>query len=102
MRKRLPYEAALLAALLLGSCSNLPSQSETHDLADVANVNARNALYKIQQIESRLDDMPDADDAELEVRRLRGRVDDLESELSSLRETVNNNADAYNRHISGE
>lgn len=54
--KRLPYEMLILAALALGSC-DYHSSAETYDLADVANANARNALSKIDALESRVDEI---------------------------------------------
>lgn len=49
--KRLPYEFALLAALALSSCA------EIDDRIDVADVNARNALSRIEELDSRVSEI---------------------------------------------
>jgi hypothetical protein len=51
--KRLPYEFALLAALALSSCSR-PAWEEKLEVADV---NARNAIYRVNELESRVSEI---------------------------------------------
>lgn len=46
-------EIAVVAALLLGSCG----KPEWDDRLDVADVNARNAIYRVNELESRVDDI---------------------------------------------
>lgn len=53
LRRRLAAEALILAALALGSCSRPAWESKL----DVADVNARNALYRISQLESRVEEL---------------------------------------------
>ena len=45
-------EIAIVAALLLGSCT-----PDWEDKLDVADVNARNAIYRVNAVESRVDDL---------------------------------------------
>lgn len=52
---RLHPSTAILLAMTLGSCSGYHSLSETYDLAEVANVNARNAISRTPEIIDRLD-----------------------------------------------
>jgi hypothetical protein len=59
-RKRLAHEVIIAAAFLLGSCASdgkMHSLAETYDLADTANANARNALAKCDELQSRLSDV---------------------------------------------
>lgn len=95
----------VLAALLLGSCGERLhwtqyNADEAYDLADTANANARTALMRIESLSSRVGD-ESGSDLGSDIRMLRARIDDLESSFNSLRQTVNNNADAYNQHIRG-
>lgn len=58
--KRLPYEVLIIAALLLGSCGQNASRRFTegdHDKLDVADVNARNAIYRVNELESRVEEL---------------------------------------------
>lgn len=54
-------EIGLVAALLLGSCSgsalDTHTIAETYDLADVARVNSINALYQVDELESRVEEL---------------------------------------------
>ena len=45
-------ELTIVAALLLGSCT-----PEWEDRIDVADVNARNAIYKVNELESRVSEI---------------------------------------------
>jgi hypothetical protein len=45
-------EIAIVAALLLGSC-----KAAWEDKLDVADVNGRNAIYRVNALESRVDDL---------------------------------------------
>ena len=45
-------EIAIVAALLLGSC-----KAEWEDRLGVADVNGRNAIYRVDALESRVDDL---------------------------------------------
>jgi hypothetical protein len=45
--KRLPYEFAIAAALLLGSCENRMSPERISERTEIADVNARNALNRV-------------------------------------------------------
>jgi hypothetical protein len=51
--KRLPYEFLIVAALALSSCS----RPAWEDKLDVADVNARNAIDRINALESRVDEI---------------------------------------------
>ncbi len=53
MLKRLPYEALIVAALALGSCS----RPAWEDKLDVADVNARNAIARVDALESRVEEL---------------------------------------------
>lgn len=46
------FEILIVAALLLGSC-----KAEWEDKLDVADVNARNAIYRVNALESRVDEL---------------------------------------------
>lgn len=46
-------EIGLIAALLLGSCD----RPEWEDRLDVADVNGRNALYRVNELESRVEEI---------------------------------------------
>lgn len=50
--KRLPYEVVIIAGLLLGSC--VPAWEGKLDVADV---NARNAIARIDALESRVEEL---------------------------------------------
>lgn len=50
--KRLPYELAIVAGLLLGSC-----KPAWEDKLDVADVNARNAIARVDALESRVEEL---------------------------------------------
>ena len=54
-------EIALVTAVLLGSCSgsafDTHTVAETYDLADVARVNSVNALYQVNELESRVEEL---------------------------------------------
>ena len=58
MPKRLPYEAAVIAAFALGSC-DLPRSCRASDAErlDVADANARNAIARVAALESRVSDL---------------------------------------------
>ncbi|MBB5714788.1 hypothetical protein [Sphingomonas aerophila] len=55
--RRLPYEAIILAGLLLGSCEDRLSPKRIAEQADVADVNARNALARVSELESRVSEI---------------------------------------------
>jgi hypothetical protein len=58
--KRLPYEAVIAAGLLLGSCGDNATRRFTegdYDRLDVADANARNAISRVYQLESRVDEL---------------------------------------------
>ncbi len=56
--RRLPYELLVIGALSLGS-SDMPKtfHASDADRLDVADVNARNAIARIDALESRVDDL---------------------------------------------
>lgn len=54
--KRVRFETVLVAALMLGSC-NYHSPRETWERAEIADVNARNALDRISALEGRIEDI---------------------------------------------
>jgi hypothetical protein len=56
--RRLPYELLVLGALSLGSC-DMPKtfHASDADRLDVADVNARNAIARVDALESRVDDL---------------------------------------------
>lgn len=47
-------EITIVAALLLGSCADRP---EWEDRLDVADVNARNAIYRVNELEGRVSEI---------------------------------------------
>jgi hypothetical protein len=53
MPKRLPYEILIFGALALGSCD----RPAWEDKLDVADVNARNAIYRVNELESRVEEI---------------------------------------------
>lgn len=58
--KRLPYELVIIAGLLLGSCGQNASRRFTegdYDRIDIADVNARNAIARVAELESRVDEL---------------------------------------------
>lgn len=58
------FQTVILAALLLGSC-----KAEWEDKLDVADVNGRNAIYRVNALED--------------------RVDELESQISRIESSLN-------------
>lgn len=46
------FQTAILATLLLGSC-----KAEWEDKLDVADVNGRNAIYRVNELESHVDEL---------------------------------------------
>jgi hypothetical protein len=53
-------EIALVAVLLLGSCGDNAYRRFTegdYDRLDVADVNARNAIYRVNELESRVEEL---------------------------------------------
>ena len=52
-------EIAIVAALLLGSCDSLPHSftGADYDKLDVADVNARNAIYRVDELEGRVEEI---------------------------------------------
>lgn len=63
-------EIALAVMLLLGSCGS--SQADWEDKLDVADVNARNAIYRVNGLEDRVSD----------IEGLADRIDEIESQLN--------------------
>lgn len=60
MPKRLPYELIIIAGLLLGSCGDNATRRFTdgdYDKLDVAGVNARNAIARVDALESRVEEI---------------------------------------------
>lgn len=58
--KRLPYELVMAAGLLLGSCGDNATRRFTegdYDKLDVAGANARNAIYRVNELEARVDEI---------------------------------------------
>jgi hypothetical protein len=58
--KRLPYELVIVAGLLLGSCGQNATRRFTegdYDRLDVADANARNAIARIAELESRVEEL---------------------------------------------
>jgi hypothetical protein len=53
MPKRLAYEILILGALMLGSCN----RPEWEDRLDVADVNARNAIARVADLESWVEEL---------------------------------------------
>ncbi len=51
--KRMPYELLILSGLLVGSCS----RPEWEDRLDVADVNSRNAIARVDDLEGRVADI---------------------------------------------
>lgn len=98
MPKRLFCEALVLAALFLGSCNDRVwrDASEAYDLADAAHANARTALERADELESKVNDLErKLDDLDSREDRLtEATIDDvraIKDELAQLAET-------YNRH----
>lgn len=60
MPKRLPYELIIVAGLLLGSCGENATRRFTegdYDKLDVARANARNAIARVNELESRVEEI---------------------------------------------
>lgn len=60
MPKRLPYEILLIGALALGSCGDSAFRrynAGEADRLDVADVNARNAIARVADLESRVEEL---------------------------------------------
>lgn len=55
--KRLPYEAIVLAGLLVGSCNDRLTPARISERAEIADINARNALARLTELESRVDEI---------------------------------------------
>lgn len=58
--KRLPYELVIIAGLLLGSCGQNATRRFTegdYDRLDVADANSRNAIARIAELESRVEEL---------------------------------------------
>lgn len=58
--KRLPYELVIVAALLLSSCGDNAYRRFTEDdynRLDVADVNARNAIARVNELEDRVEEL---------------------------------------------
>jgi len=56
--KRLPYELVIVGGLLLGSCGDNASRRFTegdYSRLEIADVNSRNALYRLSELESRVE-----------------------------------------------
>lgn len=56
---RLHPSTAILLAIMLGSCSNLPQAftGEDAERLEIADVNARNAISRVDALESRVSDL---------------------------------------------
>lgn len=99
---KMPWERLLVAALLLGSCDQHGHTiGEAYDLAEAANANARNALYRLDNLPERTATATDLDDLRSDISRLQRQLNDVVSAHEALRRTVNGNADAFNRHLRG-
>lgn len=60
MPKRLPYELIIVAGLLLGSCGENATRRFTegdYDKLDVAGANASNAIARVNELESRVEEI---------------------------------------------
>lgn len=59
MPKRLPYEILILGALALGSCDGMPHKFSNADYErlGLADVNARNAIARVYELESRVEEI---------------------------------------------
>ena len=57
--KRAPYEALIAASLMLGSCDKLPHKftGADYERLEIAEVNARNAIARVDALESRVSDL---------------------------------------------
>lgn len=53
MQRRVPFEMIIIAGLLVGSCS----RPEWEDKLDVADANARNAIARVDALESRVEEL---------------------------------------------
>lgn len=58
--KRLPYELVIVAGLLLSSCGDNAYRRFTegdYNRLDVADVNARNAIARVDELEGRVEEL---------------------------------------------
>ncbi|MBA4752792.1 MAG: hypothetical protein H2055_11275 [Sphingopyxis sp.] len=58
--KRLPYEMMIIVGLLLGSCGDSATRRFTegdYDRIDIADTNARNAIYRVNELEGRVEEL---------------------------------------------
>jgi hypothetical protein len=79
MPKRLPYEIAILVALLLGSCTQEGrTLSDIDSQADAAQANARTALSQNSEQGDRLDEL------ERKVRNLERMDEAISADLESF------------------
>lgn len=90
--------AVLMGALLLAGCAPMSKAEEANDLADAAQANARTALGRIEELDSRISDL------EEENRRLKESLRLTDASLTEAREnhtsllnTLNSNVDKSNR-----
>lgn len=79
-------EIGLVAVLLLGSCD----RPQWEDTLDVADVNARNAIARVEGLASRVSEL----ERELEVQDR--MIDALSADAETDRDLINGNADVYN------
>ena len=88
MPKRLPYEAAILAALLLGSCDSLPASFTKADAErlDYAEINIRRAAQASSEMVDRVER------GEARITELEQQVRELESRADESRRIQNENA----------
>ena len=87
MPKRVTYEGTILAALLLGSCGDMPrafTEADSRRL-DLAEMNLRNAARASSEMVDR-------------VERGERRIEDLEERIGSLERTLSEAAEAQNRN----
>lgn len=97
---KMPWERLLVAALLLGSCDRHGHTiGEAYDLAAAAQSNARTALMRLDDLPELSASSGDLDDLRSDIRRLQRQLNEIVNAHESLRQTVNGNANAFNRHL---
>lgn len=94
MPKRLPYEIAILAALLLGSCGSMPTSFTQEDSRrlDYAEANIRNAVQASSAMVDRVER------AERRLEELEQDMQDRERMEDAIIGDVRALRDRYNTH----
>ena len=94
--------AALIAIILLAACNQSPATS-TRDLADVADANSRNALVRISDLSSRIEELErKVEQQDRLIRAYAASLDEARSNHTNLLNTFNDNVDKSNKRDRGQ